>query len=70
MKEREYYLPVEDIWNIEENKYKAIVVAIKEAKRIFQIGAQSPEKPVITALKRFVDGKIEYEKGKEEEEET
>lgn len=61
-------MPVEDIWDVENNKYKAIVVVTKEARRIFQIGSQSSEKPVIKALERFVNHEIEYEEIQEEEE--
>lgn len=65
MEKKEYNLPIEDVWGIEENKYKALVIIIKEARRIFHIGAQSPEKPVVTAMKRFVDGEIEYTEEKD-----
>ncbi len=65
MQEREYYVPVEDVWNIMDNKYKALVIIEKEARRIFHINPQSDENPVILAMRRFINGEIEYEEEEE-----
>ncbi len=66
MQEKEYFVPIEDLWNIMENKYKALVIIQKEARRIFQVNPQSADEAIIVAIKRFVDGEIEYEKEKKE----
>lgn len=66
MQEKEYFVPIEDLWNIMENKYKALVIIQKEARRIFQVNPQSADESIIVAIKRFVDGEIEYEKEKKE----
>lgn len=61
--EREYLIPTEDVWKISENKYKAIVVIGKEAKRIQQFASETEESPIALALDRFLSGEIEYEEG-------
>ena len=66
MQEKEYFVPIEDLWNIMENKYKALVIIQREARRIFQVNPQSADEAIIVAIKRFVDGEIEYEKEKKE----
>lgn len=66
MQEKEYFVPIEDLWNIIENKYKALVIIQKEARRIFQVNPQSADEAIIVAIKRFVDGEIEYKKEKKE----
>lgn len=65
MKTSEYILPIEGIWNIMDNKYKALVVIGKEARRIFQVNPQGRDNPVVLAIQRFVNGEIEHEETKE-----
>lgn len=60
-KKKEYPIPVEDIWQIMENKYKAIVIASKEARNIFEFHGDKGEKASIVALKKLIKGKINYE---------
>lgn len=59
--EREYLIPTEDVWKIAENKYKAIVVIGKEAKRIQQFAPETEKSPIVLALDRFISGEVEYE---------
>jgi DNA-directed RNA polymerase subunit K/omega len=65
MQEKEYFVPVEDLWNITENKYKALIVIEREARRIFLVNPQSDKNPVVRAIKQFVNGEIKYEEEKE-----
>ena len=55
---------VEDIWKVIKNKYEAIMVAAREARRINIDEAeelvQTGEKPTIRSLKRLVEKKIKY----------
>ncbi len=62
---REYLVPTEDIWTVMDNKYKAVVIIAKEAKRISQFSAQSPEHSLATSAERFLNKDIEYEEEKE-----
>ncbi|PIS26602.1 MAG: hypothetical protein COT45_00625 [bacterium (Candidatus Stahlbacteria) CG08_land_8_20_14_0_20_40_26] len=65
METNEYILPIEGIWNIMDNKYKALVVIGKEARRIFQVNPQSSDNPVVLAIQRFVNGEIVHEEAEE-----
>ena len=55
---------VEDIWKVIKNKYEAVMVAAKEARRInideADTIAKTGEKPIIRSLKRLVGKKIKY----------
>jgi len=57
-------ISVEDIWKIIKNKYEAIMVAAKEARRINIDEAgkitQTEEKPIVKGLKRLIKKKIKY----------
>jgi len=58
---KEYPIPIEDVWKIMENKYKAIVIASKEARNIFEIHGAKGDKASILALKKLTRGAIKYE---------
>jgi len=55
---------VEDIWKVIKNKYEAVIVAAKEARRInideADKIAKKGEKPIIKSLKRLIGKKIKY----------
>ncbi|MCD6382787.1 MAG: DNA-directed RNA polymerase subunit omega [Candidatus Hydrothermae bacterium] len=57
---------VEQIWEIFPNKYEAIVVAAKEARRLARIARERKikysEKPTILALEKLLKGEIKYKK--------
>ncbi len=57
-------ISVEDIWKVVKNKYEAVMVAAKEAKRVnideADALAKVGEKPIMRALKRLVKKKIKY----------
>ncbi len=61
---------VEDLWEIVPNKYEAIVVISKEARRIARMAREKGEKlemrPTLLAIKNFLDRKIKYRKVKRE----
>jgi DNA-directed RNA polymerase subunit K/omega len=61
MKKREYYIPVEDIWKVCDNKYKAIVITAKAARTFFEEDSDTEEKPTIRAIKKFVNEELKYE---------
>jgi len=65
METNDYILPIEGIWNIMDNKYKALVIIGKEARRIFQVNPQSNDNPVVLAIQRFVNGEIAHEEAEE-----
>ncbi|RKZ21253.1 DNA-directed RNA polymerase subunit omega [bacterium] len=58
------FIPVEKIWEVIENKYEAIMVAAKEARRLNQVDREkyknSPAKPTLDALRKLVEKKIKY----------
>ena len=67
-------ISIEEILKIVENKYKAVVIAAKEARRLNVIPREKEEggeekennlKPVEEALKRFVAGELKYVEGEE-----
>ncbi|MCH7761586.1 DNA-directed RNA polymerase subunit omega [candidate division TA06 bacterium] len=67
-------ISIEEILKIVENKYKAVVIAAKEARRLNVIPREKEEeeeekennlKPVEEALKRFVKGELKYVEGEE-----
>jgi len=60
-KDKEYPIPIEEIWKVIDNKYKAIVIASKEARNIFEIHGDKDGKASILALKKLTRGKIKYE---------
>ncbi|MFQ5906214.1 MAG: DNA-directed RNA polymerase subunit omega [bacterium] len=53
------------------NKYQAVIIAAREARRINDLASneetEQPEKPIITALKRLADEKLKGDTTKEEE---
>lgn len=62
------YIPIEDVWKVADNKYQAIVLASKEARRINRAakeGEEMDQKPTLLALKRLVGRKLNYQKEKE-----
>ena len=70
-------ISIEEILKIVENKYKAVVIAAKEARRLNVIPREKEEggeekennlKPVEEALKRFVKGELKYVDGEEKKE--
>ncbi|RKZ26661.1 DNA-directed RNA polymerase subunit omega [bacterium] len=58
------FIPVEKIWEVIENKYEAIMVAAKEARRLNQVDREryknSRTKPTLDALRKLVEKKIKY----------
>ncbi len=62
------YIPIEDIWKVADNKYQAIVLASREARRINRVekeNEETGEKPTLLALKRLVGRELNYRKEKE-----
>jgi DNA-directed RNA polymerase omega subunit len=64
----------EDLWKINPNKYESIVVIAKKAREIAkkqrekrEKGEKPKEKPIDLAIKDFLQGKIKYTFGSEEE---
>lgn len=63
---------VEELWEIAPNKYEAIVVVAKEARRIArwarERGIKLPKRTTTMAIERFLEGKVKYKmtKGKAE----
>jgi DNA-directed RNA polymerase subunit K/omega len=59
--------PLKKIYSATENKYKAIVVVAKEARRLNKYWKEKdetfPEKPTIAAIKRFLKGELRYKEG-------
>ena len=59
---------VEELWKIVPNKYEAIVVIAKEARRIAQWarerGIKLPKRATTLAIERFLEGKVKYRKVK------
>ncbi len=55
---------VDDLWKVMPNKYKAIVIASKEARRIArearERGEKLPIKPTILALEKLIRGEIKW----------
>ncbi len=55
---------VDDLWKVMPNKYKAIVIASKEARNIAREardkGEKLPLKPTILALERLIKGEIKW----------
>lgn len=55
---------VEDLWRLTPNKYEAIVAISLEARRLEQWAKENniklEEKPVILAMRNFVEGKVKY----------
>jgi DNA-directed RNA polymerase omega subunit len=55
------------------NRYEAVRVMAKEARRINQIirlsGQEVEEKPTSIAMRRLIDGKVKYAYEKQQEEE-
>lgn len=63
---------MEKILDIIHNRYEAVRVMAKEARRINQIlvsaGEEIEEKPTTVAMKRIVGGKVKYSYEQREEE--
>ena len=59
--------PLKKIYLATENKYKAIVIVAKEARRLNRYWKDKeetfPEKPTIAAIKRFLSGDLRYKEG-------
>ena len=59
--------PLKKIYSATENKYKAIVIVAKEARRLNKYWREKeenfPEKPTIAAIKRFLKGDLRYKEG-------
>jgi DNA-directed RNA polymerase subunit K/omega len=57
--------PMEKILKVIENRYEAIRVMAKEARRVNTLIRLSPEevedKPTTIAMNRVIDGKVKYE---------
>ncbi len=55
---------IEQIWEKFPNKYEAIVVAAKEARRLARIAREKKiklhEKPTILALEKLLRGEVKY----------
>ncbi len=55
---------VDDLWTVMPNKYKAIVIASKEARKIAREAREKGEKlklkPTIMALERLIKGEIKW----------
>jgi len=55
----------EKIASIVDNKYKAIVIVAKEARRLNKVLKENPEaikeKPVIYAIKELLQGRLKYQ---------
>ncbi len=64
---------MEKILDIIKNRYEAVRVMAKEARRINQIlvssGEEIEEKPTTVAMRRVVSGKVKYSYEQREEEE-
>ncbi len=58
------FQPMEKILDIIQNRYEAVRVMAKEARRINQIllvtGQEIDEKPTTVAMKRLVNGKVKF----------
>ncbi len=56
--------PLERIVEVVENRYEAVRIMAKEARRINTLirlsGEEIEEKPTSIAMKRLVDGKVKY----------
>lgn len=56
--------PLEKICSVVDNKYKAIVIVAKEARRLNKLLKEKPdavkEKPTILAIKKLLRGEIKY----------
>ena len=63
---------MEKILKIIKNRYEAIRVMAKEARRVNTLIRMSPEevedKPTTIAMNRVIDGKVKYEYEEQEEE--
>lgn len=57
---------VEDILKVVDNKYKAIIIAAREARRLSKLEKEtedkSEHKPPIVALENLVKGKVKVKK--------
>ncbi len=56
------YTPMERIWKTVDNRYFAVIVAAKEARRINKAPKEDEmgEKPTLLALKRLINQKIAH----------
>ncbi len=58
------YVPVDEFWKIYSNKFFAIVLASREARRLAkevrEQRIQLKRKPTIIAIKRVAKGEVEY----------
>lgn len=70
------FVPLEDILMTVENRYKAIIVAAKEARRINQELRKEPgeegeavAKPTMEALRRVSEGLVKYHERPDDAEE-
>lgn len=65
--------PMEKILESIDNRYEAIRVIAKEARRINTLirlsGEELDEKPTTIAINRMVEGKVKYEYEEQEEQE-
>lgn len=57
-------IPLQKICTIVDNKYKAIIIAAKEARRLNKLSKDKPDilsnKPTIIAIKKLLKGEIQY----------
>jgi DNA-directed RNA polymerase omega subunit len=64
---------LERILEVIPNRYEAVRIMAKEARRINTLihlsGEEIEEKPTSIAMKRLVDGKVKYDYGEQEGEE-
>ncbi len=59
---------LDNVKNKEKNIYKAVVIMGKGAQWFSTFKRTTIEKPIYKSVEEFIDGKIEYEVIKEEEE--
>ncbi|MEW6685919.1 MAG: DNA-directed RNA polymerase subunit omega [Candidatus Edwardsbacteria bacterium] len=65
------FIPIEDLDTFAENKYEAIIIAAKEARRLNILKKEGKIegnlKPTILALKKLKEGKLKYKYEKSNE---
>lgn len=68
-------ISIEDVWRIDHNKYRAIIVMAKEAERLNRVRTteeleeieDKDKKITIAAMERFKENKIKYKTVKPDE---
>lgn len=57
-------ITIEDVWRVFPNKYEAIVVASREARRLARIAREKklklPKKPTVLSMEKLIRGEIRY----------